>query len=162
MVESLECLWYPQKIKVAKTNAAIIFFILHQPFMTKLGGNIMKNGGTQIIMLFSTTVAIVQWSFRWSFMKTNVRWTTEVFWRYYFCCWIIYTHRGNVQRLGGKMYFLLIFTAIMCLIIWKIIYDFSIIFLGIPLGLIFVFFGFFHYRSNKPFLHFTNLFVIET
>ena len=38
------------------------------------------------------------------------------------------------------MYFLLIFAAVMCLIIWKIIYDFSIIFFGIPLGLIFVFF----------------------
>ena len=47
------------------------------------------------------------------------------------------------------MYFLLIFTAIMCLIIWKIIYDFSIIFLGIPLGLIFVFFGFF-FKEESP------------
>ena len=40
------------------------------------------------------------------------------------------------------MYFLLIFCLIMFLIVWKIIYDFSIIFICIPLGLFIIFLGF--------------------
>ncbi len=48
------------------------------------------------------------------------------------------------------MYFLLIFTLVFALIIWKIIYDFSLALFLVPLALFIIFLGYF-LKQESPF-----------
>lgn len=45
--------------------------------------------------------------------------------------------------------YILLLIAIIALILWKILYNFSIMFLFIPLGLLIIFFGFFYKDESQ-------------